>query len=674
MTLSSGADGTPAGSTARPLRAALLGQPNTGKTTLFNRLCGVRARTGNLPGTTVESRVGLTRVGTQDMEVMDLPGTYGLHLELPESRVCRECIEGRIGDCAPDVVVLVADATNLAKSLRFVVPALRRRLPCVVAVTLADEARRKGLSVDAARLQARLGCPVHVTSGRTGEGVEAMAAAAMRVAHQGITDGVFENRLALLPSNESDTALAVWCGDAVADSIGGAHAIRADALSDRVDAALTHPVSGGAVFVMVMALLFTAIFWLAKFPMDGIDWIFTNLGGWLQSALPEGALRNLLVDGVVGGVAGTVVFLPQIALLFFLLSLLEDSGYLARAAFAADRFMRRFGLPGQAFVPLLSSHACALPGILSTRLIPDPRDRLATILVAPFMSCTARLPVYVLLISLLFAGKPWFAAMAFIGCYATGAVAGLLSALLARRTILRGPARPMMLELPPYRRPSIRTALWMTGDRARLFLQNAGTMILAICVAMWWLSAYPKATPTPEVAGMYAQAEQLRAMQSVDGVAKAAVLQVQADAYLARDQQLQSFAGRIGRFAQPVFAPLGFDHQLTVATLTSFLAREVFVSTLTVLNGSGGDADERRVIERIAQGRRADGSKLFDTPTAAALLVFFTLAMQCLPTLALVRRETGSWKWPLLQLVWMSGLAWSMAFVVRTVLVQMGVT
>ncbi|MEY4842387.1 MAG: Ferrous iron transport protein, partial [Planctomycetota bacterium] len=302
------------------------------------------------------------------------------------------------------------------------------------------------------------------------------------------------------------------------------------------------------------------------------------------------------------------------------------------------------------------------------------RDRLATILVAPFMSCTARLPVYVLLISLLFAGKPWFAAMAFIGCYATGAVAGLLSALLARRTILRGPARPMMLELPPYRRPSIRTALWMTGDRARLFLQNAGTMILAICVAMWWLSAYPKATPTPEVAGMYAQAEQLRAMQSVDGVAKAAVLQVQADAYLARDQQLQSFAGRIGRFAQPVFAPLGFDHQLTVATLTSFLAREVFVSTLTVLNGSGGDADERRVIERIAQGRRADGSKLFDTPTAAALLVFFTLAMQCLPTLALVRRETGSWKWPLLQLVWMSGLAWSMAFVVRTVLVQMGVT
>ncbi|MFZ4721848.1 MAG: ferrous iron transporter B [Phycisphaerales bacterium] len=660
--------------TSRVVRAALLGQPNTGKTTLFNRLCGVRARTGNLPGTTVESRVGLTRVGTQDMEVMDLPGTYGLHLELPESRVCRECIEGRIGDCAPDVVVLVADATNLAKSLRFVVPALRRRLPCVVAVTLADEARRKGLSVDAARLQARLGCPVHVTSGRTGEGVEAMAAAAMRVAHQGISDGVFENRLALLPSNESDAALAAWCGDAVADSIGGAHAIRADALSDRVDAALTHPVSGGAVFVMVMALLFTAIFWLAKFPMDGIDWIFTNLGGWLQSALPEGALRNLLVDGVVGGVAGTVVFLPQIALLFFMLSLLEDSGYLARAAFAADRFMRRFGLPGQAFVPLLSSHACALPGILSTRLIPDPKDRLATILVAPFMSCTARLPVYVLLISLLFAGRPWLAGIAFMGCYATGALAGLLSALLARRTILRGPARPMVLELPPYRRPSVRTALWVTWDRARLFLSNAGTMILAICVVMWWLSAYPAATPSAELDARFAEAARLREGRSLESIAQGAALQVQAEGELAQKQQLESFAGRIGRVAEPAFAPLGFDHQLTVATLTSFLAREVFVSTLSVLQGASSEDDEGRMIERIARGRRLDGTPLLDVPTSAALLAFFTLAMQCLPTLALVRRETGSWKWPLLQLAWMSCLAWTMAFAVRHTLLALGVT
>ena len=658
---------------ARPWRAALLGQPNAGKTTLFNRLCGVRARTSNLPGTTVESRVGLTRAAGEDLEVMDLPGTYGLNLELPESRLCRACIEGQLGDAAPDAVIVVADATNLAKSLRFVVQVLRRRLPCVVAVTLADEARRKGLSVDATRLSERLGCPVCVTSGRTGEGVDALAEAALAVARSGTLGRDHARRLTLLPSEASEPAVAAWCSECMAACVGGRAAVQADRLTDRVDAALTHPVSGGAVFLLVMGVLFTAIFWLAKFPMEGIDWIFTHLGGALADALPEGMLRSLLVDGVVGGVAGTVVFLPQIALLFFLLSLLEDSGYLARAAFAADRFMRRFGLPGQAFVPLLSSHACALPGILSTRLIPDPRDRLASILAAPFMSCTARLPVYVLLISVLFAGRPWLAAIAFLGCYATGAVAGLLTALLARRTLLRGPARPMVLELPPYRRPSLRTALWMMTDRASLFMKNAGTMILAICVVMWWLSAFPRVEPDGAMQAELARATALRSSGTMEGITQAAVTEAQVHAELARRQQLGSFAGRLGDAVQPVMAPLGFDRQLTVATLTSFLAREVFVSTLAVLQGADGEP-ESRVVERIAQARRADGTRMLDAPTAAALLVFFTLAMQCLPTLALIRRETGGWRWPLLQLAWMSGLAWSMALLVRTVLLKMGVT
>jgi ferrous iron transport protein B len=658
---------------ARPWRAALLGQPNAGKTTLFNRLCGARARTSNLPGTTVESRVGLARTTEGELEVMDLPGTYGLNLEMPESRLCRACIEGQLGDAAPDVVVVVADATNLAKSLRFVVQVLRRRLPCVVAVTLADEARRKGLSVDAQRLSDRLGCPVCVTSGRTGEGVEALAASALSVARSGTLGRDHARRLTLLPAETPESAVAAWCSECVATCVGGRAAVQADRLTDRVDAALTHPVSGGAVFLLVMGLLFTSIFWLAKFPMEGIDWIFTHLGGQLADAMPPGLLRSLVVDGVVGGVAGTVVFLPQIALLFFLLSLLEDSGYLARAAFAADRFMRRFGLPGQAFVPLLSSHACALPGILSTRLIPDPRDRVATILVAPFMSCTARLPVYVLLISVLFAGRPWLAALAFLGCYATGAVAGLLTALLARRTVLRGPARPMVLELPPYRRPSLRTALWMTVDRATLFLKNAGTMILAICVVMWWLSAFPRVPPDAAMQVELARAAELRETRTMDGITQAAVIEAHADAELARRQQLASFAGRIGEAVQPAFAPLGFDRQLTVATLTSFLAREVFVSTLAVLQGAD-DEPESRVVERIAQARRSDGTPLLDAPTAAALLVFFTLAMQCLPTLALVRRETGGWRWPLLQLAWMSGLAWTMAFLVRTLLLKTGVS
>ncbi len=657
-------------STERPPRAALLGQPNTGKTTLFNRLCGSRARTANIPGTTVESRVGLCAATHGALEIMDLPGIYGLSLEVPESKLCRDCLDGRIGDVAPDVAVIIADATNFSRSLRFASHALRRKMPCVIAVTLCDDARRKGFSVNAAALSECLGCAVVITSGRTGEGVSELADAALRAALHGISLEAFEERLHHLPaSTVSESDLAKWANDVLAEVASGRMS-SASRVTDRVDRALTHPVAGLAAFIVVMSLLFASIFWLAQFPMKGLDFIFGITGDWLRHAMPAGPLRDLFVDGIIGGVAGTVVFLPQICLLFFLLSLLEDSGYLARAAFAADKFMRRFGLPGQAFVPLLSSHACALPGIMSTRLIPDAKDRLATILVAPFMSCTARLPVYVLLISLLFTGRPWLAGLAFVGCYATGAIAGLLSALLVRRTLLKGPARPMLLEMPPYRKPSFKIALWVMYDRGVLFIQNAGTMILAICVVMWWLSAYPKVAPSAEVLKMRAETSVVAHQANpnpelVKSLEHAAVLQE------SRDQQLGSMAGKIGVVAEPLFRPLGFDHQLTVAVLTSFLAREVFVSTLMIISSTDSN-DEASLLERLSHNRRADGTLLFTIPTAAALLVFFTLAMQCLPTLALVRRETQSWKWPLLQFAWMSGLAWSMAWIVRQILLTGG--
>ncbi|RLS46974.1 MAG: ferrous iron transporter B [Planctomycetota bacterium] len=657
-------------STERPPRAALLGQPNTGKTTLFNRLCGSRAHTSNIPGTTVESRVGLAVTTHGALEIMDLPGIYGLSLEVPESKLCRDCLDGRIGDVAPDVAVIIADATNFSRSLRFASHALRRKMPCVIAVTLSDDARRKGFSVNAAALSECLGCAVVITSGRTGEGVSELADSALRAALHGISLESFEERLHHLPpSTVSESDLAKWANDVLAEVASGRMS-STSRVSERVDRALTHPVAGLAAFIVVMSLLFASIFWLAQFPMHALDFIFGTAGDFVRVVMPAGPLRDLCVDGIIGGIAGTVVFLPQICLLFFLLSLLEDSGYLARAAFAADKFMRRFGLPGQAFVPLLSSHACALPGIMSTRLIPDAKDRLATILVAPFMSCTARLPVYVLLISLLFAGRPWLAGLAFVGCYATGAVAGLLSAFLVRRTLLKGPARPMLLEMPPYRKPSIKIALWVMYDRGVLFIKNAGTMILAICVVMWWLSAYPKVAPSVEVLKMRAETSVVAQQANVNPeVVKS--LENQANLQEARDQQLGSMAGKIGVIAEPLFRPLGFDHQLTVAVLTSFLAREVFVSTLMIISSTDSN-DESSLLEKLSQNRRADGTLLFTIPTAASLLVFFTLAMQCLPTLALVRRETQSWKWPLLQFVWMSGLAWGMAWIVRQILLTGG--
>ena len=623
--MSAGADA------ARPTpRIAVLGNPNTGKTTLFNRLCGVRARTANFPGSTVEGRIGTHRspAGHVELELVDLPGSYSLTIDVPEARVCRDCLQGSLDGIEPDAMLVVLDATNLRRNLQFAAQALAHRLPAVVALNMWDTARARPGCVDPAELSRRLGCPVVPVSGRTGEGLAALDVALDTVVDLPFGADALVARLQKLPPADATQAmLASWADQVTRAAAPAAPAPDpADSLVDRVDVALTHPFVGIAVFALTMAALFSAIFMVASVPMDLIDLVFGRAAEAVRSAMPEGLLADLIADGIVAGIGGVVVFLPQICLLFFLLSLLEDSGYLARAAFAVDRVMRRFGLSGPSFVPLLSSHACALPGIMSTRLIRDDRERLATILVAPFMSCSARLPVYVLLIGILSVGKPaWFAGAAFVACYALGAVAGLLTALLARRTVLRGPARPLVMELPPYRVPALRNALLVTWDRALVFLRNAGTTILAISVVMWWLSAFPRN----------------------DG----------ADA---RAQQAGSFAGQLGEAVAPAFAPLGFDSQLTVGVLTSFLAREVFVSTMGVLAGAGSDADpaDRTVLEQVAAMPRADGTPVFDPATAAAALVFFVLAMQCLPTLAVTRRETGSWKWPAIQFGWMTFVAY----------------
>jgi ferrous iron transport protein B len=367
--------------------------------------------------------------------------------------------------------------------------------------------------------------------------------------------------------------------------------------------------------------------------MDLIDSVFGYLASIASNILPEGAVHDFVVDGLIAGIAGTVVFLPQICLLFFLISLLEDTGYLARAAFVMDRVLRRFGLPGQSFVPFLSAHACAIPAIMAARIVPDRRDRLATILVAPFFSCSARLPVYVLLVGVLFANQPFFAGLAFFGCYALGAGAAFLTAFIMRRTILPGKSRPMVLELPTYKWPSLRTAVLNTFDRAWIFLKNAGTVILAIVVVLWWLSAYPK----------------VEAQQNT--VQDASI------------QLSQSYAGQIGQFVSPVFEPLGYDWKLTVGVMTSFAAREVFVSTIAILVVGNDDFEDETILKKIEHATRSDGSPIFNAPTSASLLVFFVLAMQCLPTIAVTRRETGSWNWALLQLGYMTVLAWVCAFI-----------
>jgi len=448
----------------------------------------------------------------------------------------------------------------------------------------------------------------------------------------------------------------------------GDGAARGEGVTDRLDAVLTHPIGGVVVFCGVMTGLFMTIFSLAALPMDLIQWVFGHVGGWVAAVLPAGAIQDLVANGLIAGIAGTLVFLPQICLLFFLISLLEDSGYLARAALVADRLLRRFGLPGHAFVPLLSAHACAIPAMMSARLIPDPRDRLATILVAPFMSCSARLPVYVLLIGFLFVGRPVAAGLAFAGCYALGAAAAVFTALLVRRTIVRGRSAAMVIELPRYQVPSLRTAAMVTIDRGLDFVRTAGTVIVAICVVLWWLGAYPITDPPQQAVEWRAEAV---AVVAVDPQ-RALELESRADVAESREALSQSFMGRIGHFVQPVFEPLGYDWRLSIGILTSFAAREVFVSTMLVISSGAKDTADTPLLDRIRTMRRDDGTPVFTTSSAAGLLVFYVLAMQCLPTLVVTRREAGGWRWAALQLVYMSGLAYVAALATRVGVQAMG--
>jgi ferrous iron transport protein B len=652
-------------------RIALVGNPNTGKTTLFNRLCGTRAKTSNFPGTTTSARVGRAVVGASTVvDILDLPGLYQLSLDVPEAKIVRDVIarKSAVVD-GTDAILVVVDACNLTRNLILTGELLAYGVPVVVALNMVDLAQRRGLSLDAARLADHLGCQVVPIVARRGVGLDALRLALGAAVNGRATylDGSGD-----LPPGPARpvSELVHWAEGVVEDSVGGTRAVGADTdtLTERLDKAFTHPVLGLLVFLGVMVALFWTLFALATVPMTLIEATFAYLGQLAGQVIPPGLVHDLVSEGVIGGIAGTVVFLPQICLLFFLISLLEDTGYLARAAFVMDRLLCRFGLPGHAFVPLLTAHACALPGIMSTRLIPDRRDRIATILVAPFMSCSARMPVYVLLTALLFATRPLLGGIAFAACYLLGAVAALLSALLFRRTLLRGRARPMILELPTYKVPSLTNALVAARDQGLAFLQTAGTAIMAICIVMWWLNTFPRVAPPAEATTLRAEAA------ATADPAQASALTARADALTARAGQAGSFAGRIGRGIQPLFAPLGYDWQLTVGVLTSFLAREVFVSTMSVLVADPAGGDGEGVIQRIRAARRDDGRLVFTPATATSLLVFFVLAMQCLPTLAVTRRETGHVKWAALQLGYMSAVAYAFAFVAFQGLSALGVS
>lgn len=681
---------TPTDPATRPLRVALVGNPNCGKTTLFNRLTGLRAKTSNFPGTTIETRRGKINAGEHEVELVDLPGLYSAHYAgQSEEMLAADALHGRVpGIDKPDAVVVIVDATCLSRHLYLASEVREMGVPMVVALNMIDEARRQGTTICLDTLSQELEASVVPVSGRSGEGIDALRdAIADDLAGDASTHAqrasAMTERIACTSCTSCPhTNRHTWaCG--VGEAAGEQVSEQTQKRTEAVDSVFTHPLGGLVFFGAIMFALFFLIFKAATYPMDWIDMAFGWLGGQAASVLGDSLFASFIVDGLIGGLGGVIIFLPQICILFFALTLLEDTGYLARAALVMDRIMNFVGLPGKAFIPMLSAHACAIPAIMSTKVIESRRDRLITILVIPLMTCSARLPVYAMVAAMagmiLYPGdaQTWerglLGGALFFGAYTLGILAAMFASLILGKTILKGKPQELVIELPPYRWPSLRVALMAVWDRGLVFLKQAGTVILLLSVIIWAAMTFPQLpedeladVAKPESVAMLQQYEsQIEAAEQAGNTEAAESAQAEIDRLYSRYATEYSAGGRLGKLVEPVFAPLGFDWRIDIGVVASFAAREVVVSTLAITAGIGeeGAEDQGLLASTLGSMTRPDGSKLFDVPTLLSLLVFFVLAMQCLPTQAVAARETGSWKWAALQFGYMTVLAYTAALV-----------
>ncbi len=720
----------------------LTGNPNSGKTTLFNALTGLRAKVGNYAGVTVERKEGRL-LGTPaglHARVLDLPGTYSLSPQSLDEQISRDVLLNRLSELpAPSVIVVVVDASNLQRNLYYATQVIELGYPTLIALNMIDVAEENGHRIDAEKLAGALGVPVLPLIASTGQGVpelrqaifgalqtppqvrprqfselpavlksEAATITALlaKTFHERRAQAAAESLLILsneralasslkhypLPVQEAvsaarkrlEAAGVDWRGATIEGRYLGVAAIQravttalappGETFSDKLDRILTHKVWGTLIFLAIMTLMFQSIFTFARIPMDalqsGVDWLGHLVGG----LIPPGDLNSLLVDGVVAGVGAVVVFLPQILLLFLFIGFLEDTGYMARAAFLMDRLMSKVGLHGKSFIPMLSSFACAIPGIMATRTIESPKDRLVTILVAPLMSCSARLPVYTLLIAacipnLTILGFLKLPGLTMLSMYLLGIIVALLMAWLFKKTLLKSETPMLIMELPPYKRPLLRVVVRHMWDRSKLFLRRAGTVILGINILLWFLATYPHTAATAATSnGEHARLE--ARLAKAPSPEEAAALRAQLtslNSQAAGENLRQSFAGHLGRFIEPVIAPLGFDWKMGIGIISSFAAREVFVSTMsTVYNVGKTDvipSDMTSLAQTLKAQKRQDGTPVYTPLTAVTLMVFYVFALQCVSTVAVVRRETNSWKWPFFQWLYMGVLAWGLAFV-----------
>lgn len=622
-------------------RLALVGSPNCGKTTLFNALTGLRQKVANYPGVTVEHTQGSIEVevdgdvtNTREIQLLDLPGTYSLEPLSPDEQVTLDALEGKLeGVDAPDGIVIVADATTLERSLPFIGEVLRLGRPSLVVLTMIDELKARKGAVKMGALRRALGVKVLGVVGNKGLGLDDLEHELGRV----------ETWKAASPDKIPEDQLDrfVWADEVLSECLTRPDESRSR--TDAIDRVVLHPGFGIALFLLVMFLFFQIIFTVAAPLQEGLEGLVMGLGVVVKGMMEPGLLRSLLVDGLITGVGGVVVFVPQIALLLLMISLLEGSGYMARAAFVIDRVMGWAGLEGRCFVALLSSYACAIPGLMATRSVPDPKSRLATMMVAPFMTCSARLPVYGLLISAFIPSEHVLGilsiqGLAMFGLYFLGSISALLAAVIFKRGLLRGRTYPFYMELPPYRVPSWRVVLNFVWRGVKGFLRKAGTIILVASVLLWGMLSFPQVEPPAEI---------------------------KKDTAAARAYQIErSAAAQVGKAIEPVIEPLGFDWRIGIGIIASFAAREVIVATLAQIYSFDGEEDDLEGLgDRLKKAKKDDGTPAYTLATALALLVFYVYALQCVSTLAVMKRETGTWRWPAIAFLYMLAVAWIASFI-----------
>jgi len=696
------------------IHIALVGNPNSGKSSLFNALTGLHQKVGNFPGVTVDKKTGDVQIGPYASTLIDLPGTYSFYPKREDEWVAYRVLMGVDEQVKTDVILLVADASNLKRNLLFCSQIIDLKIPVVLALTMNDLAAKKGIKIDVAGLQEDLGIPVVAVDARKNKGLTALKEVIQEIIatprsrtqesfidNKNLAAAAIDDFKKLYPTHSDYAALHYLMHhetfpletemQETIENIEIKHNFNhtktqaAEILerytriqqimkrnvtepdptakkkrTDRLDNIFLHRVGGYFILLTVLFLLFQSVFWMAKFPMEGIEWIFTNLTTYLNAHLPSAWWQDLLVNGIVAGLGGIVVFVPQIMILFGIITLLEDTGYMARISFLSDKLMRKVGLNGKSVMPMISGFACAVPAIMSARNIENKKERLLTILVTPFMSCSARLPVYTILISLVIDEKMYFGflslqGLVMMGLYLLGIVMALLASFVLKLFIKITEKSYFILELPVYRAPRWGNIGMTMLQKAKIFVTDAGKVIMIISNALWFLSSYGPSNTIDTLQKNYEVA--VKANPS-----NAAVLEKQYHT----DKLANSYAGIIGKQIEPVIKPLGYDWKIGIALVTSFAAREVFVGTMATLYSVEED-DNTSLREKLKSAVWPDGKPVYSLAAALSLMIFYVLAMQCMSTLAIVKRETGTWKWPVVQFFMMTGLAYVLSWITYTI-------